>query len=325
MSDSLELATRALKHFNEGTTDLAPSQMRIPLTAYTDEEQYRAERRAVFFESPIAVALSLEVPEPGDFQTQMVMDIPLLITRDRDGLVHCFINVCRHRGAKVCQAGKGHQSRFSCPYHAWTYNNRGELVGIYGEETFGDVDRDSMGLTELACDESAGVIFVCLTPGKTFELSEWLGEFADKLADQALHDWHLYTERYLSGAGGGDPRWLPGDLPPRQRTWQNRGSTHGWQPAGSRYLGRASANGDCPKKHWRAQRVVARELDGTRGLYPRGALGISEFVYFRDSWRSVSDRIHFSGRDQHHHRDPPAHPECEGAGDRPRSGRSRNL
>ena len=201
MSDALELATRALKHFNEGTTDLAPSQMRIPLTAYTDEEQYRAERQAVFFESPIAVALSLEVPEPGDFQTQTVMDIPLLITRDRDGRVHCFINVCRHRGAKVCQAEKGHQSRFSCPYHAWTYNNRGELVGIYGEDTFGDVDRDSMGLTELACDESAGVIFVCLTPGKTFELSEWLGEFADKLADQALHGWHLYTERYLSGAG----------------------------------------------------------------------------------------------------------------------------
>ena len=201
MSDALELATRALKNFNEGTTDLAPSQMRIPLSAYTDEQQYRAERQAIFFESPIAVALSLEVPEPGDFQTQTVMDIPLLITRDKDGRVHCFINVCRHRGAKVCQAEKGHQSRFSCPYHAWTYNNRGELVGIYGEETFGDVDRASMGLTELACDESAGVIFVCLTPGMTFELSEWLGEFADKLADQALHDWHLYTERYLPGAG----------------------------------------------------------------------------------------------------------------------------
>ena len=88
MSDALELATRALKHFNEGTTDLAPSQMRIPLTAYTDEEQYRAERQAVFFESPIAVALSLEVPEPGDFQTQTVMDIPLLITRDRDCLLY---------------------------------------------------------------------------------------------------------------------------------------------------------------------------------------------------------------------------------------------
>ena len=158
MSDTLELATRALKHFNEGTTDQAPSQMRIPLTAYTDETRFQAERHAVFFESPIAVALSLEVPTAGDFQTQCVMGVPLLITRDSDKKVHCFINVCRHRGAKVCLKEKGHQTRFSCPYHAWTYSNQGELIGVYGEDSFGQVDRATMGLTELACAERSGVI-----------------------------------------------------------------------------------------------------------------------------------------------------------------------
>ena len=201
MSDALELAKRALQHFNEGSTDRAPSQMSIPLSAYTDESRFQAERDAVFFDSPIAVALSLELPEPGDFQTQTVMSVPLLLTRDRDGTAHCFINVCRHRGAKVCQQAKGHQARFSCPYHAWTYNNRGELVGVYGEESFGEVDRATMGLTELACEERAGVIFVCLTPGKAFDIDAWLGEFADKLADQQLTNWHLYTERYLHGSG----------------------------------------------------------------------------------------------------------------------------
>ena len=48
MSDAQELAARALKHFNEGTTDQAPSQMQIPVTAYTDEAQFQAERQAVF-------------------------------------------------------------------------------------------------------------------------------------------------------------------------------------------------------------------------------------------------------------------------------------
>ena len=201
MSDALELATRALEHFNEGTTDCAPSQMRIPLSAYTDESRFVAERRAVFLESPIAIALSLEVPEPGDFQTQTVMGVPLLITRDRDATVHCFINVCRHRGAKVCQQDKGHQTRFSCPYHAWTYSNQGELIGVYGEDSFGEVDRAAMGLTELACEERAGVIFVCLTPGKAFDIDHWLGEFVGKLGDQQLTDWLLYTERYLDGSG----------------------------------------------------------------------------------------------------------------------------
>ena len=201
MSDTLELATRALKHFNEGTTDQAPSQMRIPLTAYTDETRFQAERHAVFFESPIAVALSLEVPTAGDFQTQCVMGVPLLITRDSDKKVHCFINVCRHRGAKVCLKEKGHQTRFSCPYHAWTYSNQGELIGVYGEDSFGQVDRATMGLTELACAERSGVIFVCLTPGVSFDIDDWLGEFTEKLADQQLADWHLYTERFLDGSG----------------------------------------------------------------------------------------------------------------------------
>ena len=201
MTDALELAGRALTHFNNGTTDLAPEQLRIPIDAYTNETRFHAERRAVFFESPIAVALSLEVPKAGDFQTQSVMGVPLLITRDSDKKVHCFINVCRHRGAKVCLKDKGHQTRFSCPYHAWTYSNQGELVGVYGEDSFGEVDRARMGLTELACAERSGVIFVCLTPGRSFDIDDWLGEFAEKLADQELTDWHLYTERFLDGSG----------------------------------------------------------------------------------------------------------------------------
>jgi len=201
MSDALDLATRALKHFNAGTTDLAPSQMRVPIAAYIDEARFQDERKAVFFESPIAVALSIEVPGSGDFQTQTVMNIPLLITRDSEGKIHCFINVCRHRGAKICSAENGHQSRFTCPYHAWTYSNRGELIGIYGENSFGEVDRDTMGLTELWCEEKAGIIFVCLTTQKSFDIDDWLGGFSDKLHDQDLTNWHIYESRYIAGAG----------------------------------------------------------------------------------------------------------------------------
>ena len=201
MSDALELAKRALQHFNEGSTDRAPSQMRIPLSAYTDESRFTEERQAVFFESPIAIALSLELPNAGDFQTQTVMGLPLLLTRDRDRKAHCFINVCRHRGAKVCSEDNGNQTRFSCPYHAWTYSNQGELIGIYGEDSFGEVDRATMGLTELTCEERAGVIFACLTPSLQFDIDAWLGEFAEKLGTQKLADWHLYTERFLDGSG----------------------------------------------------------------------------------------------------------------------------
>ena len=108
MSDALELAKRALQHFNEGSTDRAPSQMRIPLSAYTDESRFQAEREV---EPSSLTARSLwpyplSSREPGDFQTQTIMGVPLLLTRDRDGTAHCFINVCRHRGAKVCHRKK---------------------------------------------------------------------------------------------------------------------------------------------------------------------------------------------------------------------------
>ena len=202
--ESRALAARALKHFNDGTTDLAPSQMRVPISDYVDEACFQRERQAVFFESPIAVAMSLELPNNGDFLTLNVMNMPLLLTRDGRGTMHCFINVCRHRGAQLCQTRKGHQSRFACPYHAWTYSNRGDLIGIYGEASFGEVDRAAMGLTALPCDERHGVVFVILTPGLALDLDAWLGDFAGKLASQHLGDWQLYAERELPGAG-----WKP--------------------------------------------------------------------------------------------------------------------
>ncbi len=198
------LATRALKHFNERTTDVASDQMRVPISAYIDDARFQHERQSVFFRSPIAVAMSLELPSNGDFITLKVMGVPLLITRDGLGKVHCLINVCRHRGAQLCTHTKGHQTRFSCPYHAWTYSNQGDLLAIYGEASFGEVDRTRMGLTALPCDERSGIVFAILTPGLTLDLDAWLGEFAGKLTSQYLNDWQLYAERELPGSG-----WKP--------------------------------------------------------------------------------------------------------------------
>ena len=168
LPDALELAKRALQHFNEGSTDRAPSQMRIPLSAYTDESRFQAERDAVFH-SPIAVALSLS--SRPDFQTQTIMGAARRLATGTNGTLFS-VNVCRHRGAKVCQQEKGHQARFSCPYHAWTYNNRGELVGVYGEESWRGGPRNNG--TDGACLRGAsGGHFVCLT-WQSSDIDAWL-------------------------------------------------------------------------------------------------------------------------------------------------------
>ena len=199
--DATQLARRALGHFRNKTTDRAQEQMQLPVDAYNDPERYQQEVQRIFRELPIAVALSVELPGPGDYKAQTLMGIPLLVTRDRSGKTHAFLNVCRHRGAIVCPAGSGNRSRFSCPYHAWTYDNRGNLVGVSGAGSFGEVDRESRSLTPLHCTERSGVVWACLTPGITFDIDAWLGEFAAKLDALCLNDWVVYEQRDLPGPG----------------------------------------------------------------------------------------------------------------------------
>ena len=203
-NDATQLARRALRHFRNKTTDRAQEQMQLPVDAYNDPERYQREVQRIFRELPIAVALSVELPGSGDYKAQTLMGIPLLVTRDRSGKTHAFLNVCRHRGAIVCPAGSGNRSRFSCPYHAWTYDNRGNLVGVYGARSFGEVDRESRSLTRLHCSERSGVIWACLTPGITFDIDDWLGEFAAKLDSLCLNDWVVHEQRDLPGPG-----WKP--------------------------------------------------------------------------------------------------------------------
>ncbi len=199
--DATQLAKRALEHFQNKTTDRAAGQMRLEVDAYTNPERYEREVQRIFRELPIAVALSLELPEPGTYKAQMLMGRPLLVTRDEDGVAHAFLNVCRHRGAIVCPTGSGRRTRFSCPYHAWTYDSRGKLVGVYGASSFGEVDREARSLTRLHCAERCGVIFACLTPGIAFDIDAWLGDFAAKLDSLCLNDWVIYDERHLDGPG----------------------------------------------------------------------------------------------------------------------------
>ena len=70
---------------------------------------------------------AFEVPNPGDFLTLSVGDAPVLVIRGDDGVVRAFHNVCRHRGSQICRTESGHVRALVCPYHSWTYSQRGEL------------------------------------------------------------------------------------------------------------------------------------------------------------------------------------------------------
>lgn len=136
---------------------------------YTSSEGFELEKDRIFLGRPILIAHSSELPEEGSFLRRDCFGIPVLLTRDREGKVHAFYNVCRHRGARLVEAEAGCKHRFTCPYHAWTWENTGRLIAApHREQGFPDLDFGKYGLKQIQCRESKGWIW-CLLQGDNSE------------------------------------------------------------------------------------------------------------------------------------------------------------
>ncbi len=197
----ISLVKRALDHYENKTTDQAENVMSNSIEAYIDPDRYRKEVERIYKNLPLALCLSSEIPSENSYRAMNVIDTPVLITRAKDNKARAFLNVCRHRGSPVCEEGAGENRNFICPYHAWTYNHEGKLIGMYGEKTFGEIKKEEFGLVELECSENAGLVWVMLTPGQKFDISDWLGDFSLELETLNLRDWHIFDQRELEGPG----------------------------------------------------------------------------------------------------------------------------
>ena len=198
----LQMARKNAEHAAAGTVDLFDDIVKVPAAHYYDENRWDLEMRQVFRRLPMMLAASCEVREPGDYKALEAAGIPVLISRGKDGEVRAFMNMCRHRGAEVMPKGCGNTHRFTCPYHAWTYNLEGELSGIYNGKEFGEVDKASNGLRPLPCLERAGLIWVIPNPDAQLDIDNFLCGYDDMLAHFNFQDWHMFSQRTLKG-----PNW----------------------------------------------------------------------------------------------------------------------
>jgi phenylpropionate dioxygenase-like ring-hydroxylating dioxygenase large terminal subunit len=123
------------------------------------------------------------------------LDVPMLLTRHADGTFHAFVNACRHRGATLECRERGAAQRFACPFHGWTYDTGGALVGLPKADHFGDVDRSCLGLVELPAVERYGLLYVHPDRHGTIDVDALLG---DELAAE-LACWDLGSLRHLDG------------------------------------------------------------------------------------------------------------------------------
>jgi len=167
---------------------------RVPFWVYSDAEIYAREQARIFRGASWSyVGLGAEIPRPGDFKRSAVGDTPVVVVRDHEGAICVVVNRCAHRGVQFCQQPFGNAREFMCPYHQWTYNLKGDLIGVpfrRGLRKQGgmpeDFALDAHGLQRLAVRERHGVIFAsfdaALPPLEAY-LGPAMCEYFDRVFD----------------------------------------------------------------------------------------------------------------------------------------------
>ncbi len=145
---------------------------------FADQDIYELELERIFARAWNFVAHQTQIPNPGDFFMTFIGEDRVIVVRDNDGNPQVLVNTCRHRGNAVCRAEEGHATSFMCTYHGWTYDLKGDLVGVPGfkEVYHEELDRENWGLIKAAkVDSYKGFIFANMDPAAP-ELDDYLGE-----------------------------------------------------------------------------------------------------------------------------------------------------
>jgi len=201
-SELAAMAKAGLAHAKAHTIDKAASVLKLPASRYYDPTVFEAEVARIFRRVPLLLAVTAEMREPGDFKTLDAAGVPVLLTRGQDGEVRAFVNSCSHRGTGVATEPTGNARRFVCPYHGWTFSQKGELMGIASADDFGVIDKSCYGLVPLRVTERAGLIWGILDPKSTLSFDAFLAGYDKLLEHFGFKDWSFFSSRAIPG-----PNW----------------------------------------------------------------------------------------------------------------------
>ena len=160
------------------------SVTRVPYWVYQDENNYKRELQRLFEGATWNfVCLEAEIPNKGDYRTNFVGALPVIVVRDADGAINCFENRCAHRGALIAFDDAGNvENNFKCIYHAWSYDLCGNLRGIAFERGINgvggmpkDFNRETFAPRKLHTTTLCGLVFATLSPD-TPPIEDFIGD-----------------------------------------------------------------------------------------------------------------------------------------------------
>jgi glycine betaine catabolism A len=164
------------------------AQETLPARFYTDPVWFDAEMERIFGAMWIAVGRMEDITSRGAFVRRDVGRASILVVGDGRGSARAFYNVCRHRGTRLCDAEHGTLAgSIQCPYHAWTYDLTGRLIGAPLMDEVDGFKREDYSLRSVNCDVWDGHVFVNLSE-RSQPLRQQLGDLPARFAPWRMSD-----------------------------------------------------------------------------------------------------------------------------------------
>lgn len=170
---------------------------------YIDPDIFNLERERIFSSLWFCAVRTADLAAPGEFRTCQVARESVLCVRGQDDQVRAFLNICRHRGARLCPAESGEVKRYlRCGYHSWSYSLDGALVAAPNMGPLPETSRSGYGLVPVAAREWLGYLWVCLADQPpSFEetvIDAVTGRLGDPAAIDRYDIGHLALGRRIS-------------------------------------------------------------------------------------------------------------------------------
>ncbi|MBX3609878.1 MAG: aromatic ring-hydroxylating dioxygenase subunit alpha [Hydrogenophaga sp.] len=202
--EQVRLIRRALALIAAGDSERGEATL-SPVARYLDPARFEREREHVICRHPVAVCPSAQLARPGDTLAVDLAGLPVLLVRGEGGELRGFVNACRHRGARLLDAGEHSKRVLICPYHSWSYRLDGTLAGRPHAADFAHAPPGQCALARVAVGESLGLVWVVprvLAPDESavLDLRAHLGRFAQDLRHWGYDLWVPFHQRSFTNA-----------------------------------------------------------------------------------------------------------------------------